>query len=434
MFNNRELAAGIWSVLFILWSVYKFKLNYLEILKPVAEIALSKSIIISFLLLLTYSIGLVFLLDFLGLWQSHQIKNFIFWLLTVSAVYLNKLRDIESDPHYFSKALANAFKITVVFQFMLTVYTFDFWVEFILFPVATLAVVIGEFAKHKDEHYRVAKFCETMLGILGVTLIIFTAYKLATDFKEFGKSKTFYDFAVPTALSVLILPFYYLLGMYCAYERIFTRMRLFIVDEGLLKYAKWRAFIAFNFRFFKLDRWSYSLNIHKVNDKNDVNQSIKRMFVTLNREERRERVPFKKGWSPHEASTYLTIFGLKSNPYKEIEPGLWFASTPYLDLEEGLLPNNIAYYIEGDENAVKKLTLKLNINEPSHSEGATHKFIEVVEMLFWQSLSLKVPGDIINAIQSRRGMQTKLRGRTISVSDSPFCGNGYGIKLVVEVA
>jgi hypothetical protein len=433
-FNNREVAAGIWFFLFGYWFIHKTKVDVFRLFKPVVKAALVKPIIISFFLLLTYSIGLVFLLDYLGLWKSYQIKNFIFWLMAVSGVYFSKLRDIESDPHYFSNALKSALKISVAFQFILTVYTFSFWIEFTLVPIATLSVIMGVFTKKKDKYYKVAKLSENVLGALGIILIGFTVYKLATDFGEFGKTKTFYDFVVPTALSVLILPFYYVLGMYCAYERIFIRMKFFIKDDTLLRYAKWRAFWAFHFRFFKLDKWAYSLGVHEVKNRGDVNQSLKRMFGALEHEEKNARVPFRKGWSPYQAPTYISSYGLKSNPYEEIEPGLWYASTPYLDLDDEIIPNNIAYYIEGDEEAAKKLILKLNINVPCHSEAAASKFIEIADKLCWQALSLKMPDDIKGAIENKKSIQTEVRSKKIIVSSSSFIRDGYDIRLSIEVS
>ena len=46
---------------------------------------------------------------------------------------------------------------------------------------------------------------------------------------------------------------------------------------------------------------------------------------------------------------------------------MWGADSSYLEIGSGILPNNIAYYIDGTEKAAKKLKLKMNINLPEEA-------------------------------------------------------------------
>jgi len=434
VFNNRELAAGIWIAIFLCWMLYKSKFGLIKSFYPVVKASLAKPILISFVLLVIYSLCLVELLDSIELWKPHQAKNFVFWMLSVSGVYLSKLQDIESDPDYFTNAIISAFKISAAFQFVLNVYTFELWIEFILVPVVTFFVLLTEFSNKKEGHKKVAKISEGVLALFGVVVIGFTAYKLATNFNEFGKTKTFYDFVVPTALSILILPFYYLLAMYSAYERVFIRMGFFIKDTYLFRYAKWKAFFVFHFRFLKLDRWAHSLAVHNVKTKDEVDASISKIFSTLKLEKKRDKVPFSQGWSPYVAKDYLTDVDLNSGHYQEIEPGYWWSSTPYLDLDDEIMPNNIAFYVEGDENLAKKLILKLNVNVPCQSEAGISQFVEIADMLCRRALSNYLPEEILEAIQNKTDESIKLKGKLISVISSEFINEGYDIRVSIEVA
>jgi hypothetical protein len=431
--NSREVATGIWFCIFTAWVVYKAKPNFISMIEPVVKAALVKPIVFSFLLLLAYSLSLIPLLDTVGLWETHQIKNFVFWFFAVACVYLSKLPKIESDASYFSNSIKSAFKITAVLQFVLTVYTFSLWFELILVPITTFIVVMASFAKRNDEYKKVAKLCEVMIVLIGTLIIGFTMHQLITNFSEFGKTKTFYDFVVPTSLSLLVLPFYYLLAMYSVYERIFIRMQHFIKDKTLLTYAKRQAFLGFHFRFLKLDRWSYSLAVHEVTSKEDVKNSIARMYETFDREKSVATIPFQKGWSPQEATNHLVSYGLKSNPYKEIEPGLWWSSTPYLEIGNAIIPNNIAYYLEGEKDAVKTITIKANINEPDQSHLAISKFLDIADALFVKALSISMPIEVEKAICNKEHIELDVQNRKIQISSSPFINKGYDIKISLTV-
>jgi hypothetical protein len=65
--------------------------------------------------------------------------------------------------------------------------------------------------------------------------------RVATDFDAFASSETLARFWVPPALTLAVLPFFYLLGVYMAYQQAFVRLGFFMEDEPLLGYAK-RAF------------------------------------------------------------------------------------------------------------------------------------------------------------------------------------------------
>ena len=66
--------------------------------------------------------------------------------------------------------------------------------------------------------------------------------RVATDFDAFASSETLARFWVPPALTLAVLPFFYLLGVYMAYQQAFVRLGFFMEDEPLLGYAK-RAFV-----------------------------------------------------------------------------------------------------------------------------------------------------------------------------------------------
>jgi hypothetical protein len=430
--NNRELAMGIWSIVFFVWIFRKADAKTFDALKALVKAALAKSIVITFGLLLAYSLALIPLLDSVGLWRADQIKNFSFWFFTFAILYLSKLKSIETDPYYFSNAIKNAVKISAILQFILSIHTFDLWLELIVVPSVTLIIIMAEFAKRDPEHQIVVKAANNILVFVGFLVIGFTIHKLLTNFGEFAKPKTFYDFVVPTLLSILLLPYYYLLAMYSTYERIFIRLRIFIKNEELLKYAKWKAFFSFHFRFFKADRWAYSLSVREVHSKDDIDYSVKRMFEVLDLEGQRSKVRFVDGWQPQRARTYLDEHGLKSSYYKEIDAGYFCASTPYLDLGSEIMPNNIAYYIEGNVEVVKRLCLKLNVNQIQHEEDAKSIFLEIADILCRKALFRKITPEIEIAILTKSDLKRSVCNKDLLIENNKFLTDGYSIGLIIK--
>ena len=83
IFNTREIAIGILLILFISYVLYKSSKEILESFKDVLKAFFQTKIIIPIIFMFFYSLGIVFLLYKIGLWENHQIKNFIYWLIAV---------------------------------------------------------------------------------------------------------------------------------------------------------------------------------------------------------------------------------------------------------------------------------------------------------------------------------------------------------------
>lgn len=69
------------------------------------------------------------------------------------------------------------------------------------------------------------------------------------------------------------------------------------------------------------------------------------MYVT---EKYPEKVPLSKGWSPYAAKDFLIQEGIETSYYQPNELDEWFACSPFKELGQEIVPNNIAYYIDGD--------------------------------------------------------------------------------------
>jgi len=61
---------------------------------------------------------------------------------------------------------------------------------------------------------------------------------VVTDWYDFASSEALARFWIPPVLTIAVLPFFYSLGLYMAYEQAFMRLGFFMEGEPLLSYAK----------------------------------------------------------------------------------------------------------------------------------------------------------------------------------------------------
>ncbi len=84
-----------------------------------------------------YSLFLVYLLNSLDLWEKHQIKNYIFWLIGIGI-----LTHFRQDKYSIKSVFKDTLSLIVIFQFFLTFYTFNLFFELIfIFIISILAMV-----------------------------------------------------------------------------------------------------------------------------------------------------------------------------------------------------------------------------------------------------------------------------------------------------
>jgi glutamate synthase domain-containing protein 3 len=125
------------------------------------------------------------------------------------------------------------------------------------------------------------------------------------------------------------------------------------------------------------------------NFKIEIDYSIKRIKFLMKRDKGNMPVNFEKGWSHYEARRYLMDYALQTSYYDHLYYEKWSASSDSLKLGEGIFCNKITYHIDGGEDAIKCLTLVLEVEEVDQFEGALNKFREISNHLFQVSVSAK---------------------------------------------
>ncbi|MEX1201354.1 MAG: hypothetical protein WEB02_11245 [Methylophaga sp.] len=272
LFSNREIAVSIWMLIFLSWAFTKKEVR--DSAKHVVRAFCHRAILIIFALMTGYVYLIVDSLSSMGLWDLDQLKNTVLWFIFVASVELFKANTGHEEEDYFRKSIKGHFKLIVILEFIVAFQSFSLIAELIIVPISTLVVLLLVVSESKDEYKPVERFMSWLLSIFGVFMISFGLYFIYSHFGEFTQFKTFMDFTTPIILSILLLPFIFLISVYMHYERILVRVNIYTEDGFLRFYAKIKGLVHFKRDHKSLNEWlSYSCTSDFENRK-AINESI----------------------------------------------------------------------------------------------------------------------------------------------------------------
>lgn len=433
--NNREWALVIWIFVLILFVLSSQKMGQIrEFFKEFIKF-FARPIVTTLALMLIYIAIMVFGLAKLGLWESHQLKNTIIWTISVATLSLFRLESAKKDPHFLKNSVLDNLKLIAIIQFVVGVYVFGFFFELILVPIMTISGALVAIAQRDKKYHLVEKILNGFLVILGTIFITRTIYMLATNFGEFAKIQTIYDFSVPPLLTCLYLPFIFFMMVFTTYELVNIRLQLLIKNPTIRSYARMYSFFNFHLNIKLIERWASSLPFQDTSSKEGIKKSVKQIFKMVSVEKNPPKVMLSEGWSPYEAKNFLSSEEIKTGYYHSIAPDEWFASSSLIEIGNDLFRNNISYYVEGNETTAKLLKLILNVNQRENAEIAHVKLLSSVKVLLKAALGLDATREIGAAIINGKNMKLKHESFEFTVEKNDWPQNsigGYDIKIIIS--
>lgn len=434
--NNREIAIALWLLVI---SVYICSSSRMAEVRASFRSVLSaffvRQIMSVLCLMVAYMVIVVYWLAELDLWNLEQLKNTIFWCVSVGFMSLFKLESIKKDTNFLKHSVIDNLKLLAILQFIVGVYTFPLWVEVLLAPVLALIGAMLAIAETDKKYHQAKVLLEYCLSLFGVVLVVYTLYMLVTNFGEFGKEKTAYDFFIPPLLTFCYLPFVFIMMVYSSYEQVFVRLNFSINNRFHRYVAKLYAIVLFNLRISLLERWSHEVARANIESHSDLVGSIKHIFKVRSSEKNPKEVPIDQGWSPYEAKDFLVSEGLNTGFYNRLFEEEWSASSPMKEFNDGIIPDNIAYYVEGTEEVANVLKLKINVNDASRAQQASEKLEELAESLSMSCLNQSLTEDMRKAISNCVPFSEKSEGRKISLDVERWPNhrfNGYDLKFLIS--
>lgn len=434
--NNRELAIALWLIVIAIYTIFSSKMGEVRSsFRSLISAFCARQIIFVLILMVTYMGVIIYLMEEIGLWNAGQIKNTIFWAVSVALMSLFKMESIKKDKNFFKHAVFDNLRLLAIIQFIVGVYAFPLWVELLIVPISIFVGGMSAVAEKNERYNQVKRFLDSLLMFFGSTVILYTAYMLMTNFEEIYKENTVYDFIVPSLLTVFYLPFLFFLMVYTAYELAFIRLNFFVKERKCRNIAKIYAVVYFNFHLSQLERWISHILRERITSHKELINSFKHVRKVARLEKEVRAVPIEEGWSPYIAKDFLSNESIVTGYYNKAYGDEWWASSPMVTLGSEIMPDNITYYLEGVEGCAKTLKLILNINDSSRALSSKKKLMHLAGILIRKSLNMSMTESTIHALLSGEPHRERYGSKMISVVIDRWPGhslNGYDIKFVVS--
>lgn len=409
--DNREIALLIWLALGIgcALSVTWGKPTLSNLVRAFFQ----KPILVVLGLTLTYIAASVWLVSRLGWWQWSNLKTTVIWTIGFAFVAIFNFQKIETWKTYFRRTLREAISVTAIVAFIAATYTFSLPVELILSGVLIFLAMISAVSERDKRFNAVHTIASVVLVILGLLMLGESVYHIATGFREFVTPHTAREFFTPILLTVLLLPYLYAIRAYSVCENVLVVLKHQTHGQELTRYAAFKLIWKLRLDLTAWGQWQQHVGLFPPKNRSDVDAAVDEVKKARRRQRRPYRVQLVPGWLPDQAVTFLASNGLATGHYHRNHVD-WSASSRYLDVGGWPSPNNVAYYITGNEFTASELKLVLNINEPESAEEACEHFFGIVTAL----IKAAIPGAL------RDGKEL-----LINAGDPPLLVQGHEITL-----
>jgi hypothetical protein len=115
----------------------------------------------------------------------------------------------------------------------------------------------------------------------------------------------------------------------------------------------------------------------------------------------------------------------------------WGCNSSYKDIGPGLtqysMPNNLAFYAEGDVSSVKQVKLVVNINNKNQSQLAHKELLKAASLLFLKTTGGEMPDSLKNVVLNGGSVSEKFDSLTIGVGKDVWPRKkGYSIHFTIK--
>lgn len=237
IFSNREISLIVWCTLFLLFFILKGVGNSLI---GLIKFFFASQLSVIYLLMALYTIGIIFILYNINLWNKNFIKDSLIWFLTFAFANLFKAINKKTFSEFLG-TINEIFKLTLFVEFIINFKSFVLGVELIMLPLISF-MDIAQFLSKRDNNKNAESLFAKTLSIIGLFYLAISLYKTIKDYEVFFSVENLNSLILPAILSFLSLPFFYLLPVYSEYEQLFMRVKFMSSDKKVQRKIKWQIF------------------------------------------------------------------------------------------------------------------------------------------------------------------------------------------------
>lgn len=222
--SPRQMAALIWTIVFIIAILFvqRVRASILGFWSSLFQ----KEILIPYLTITAFAFGILCIFYRIHAIHSTHIILLITWygafvVTTFFTLHLTK-------PSAFVLAMIKSiFTMSVVVDFIVNLQSFSLVVELVMVPIVGIASVLIPYTDNQPEYSSVNRVVTRFLALIGFAFVLYSIIATIHAWNSFTMKKALWDLALPLLLSVAMIPPFYLLKVYSAYNSLFARIRMF---------------------------------------------------------------------------------------------------------------------------------------------------------------------------------------------------------------
>ncbi len=225
--------------------------------------------------MLAYITSCILFLWMNGIWDITSLKASLIWAVTAAVFMVGKvISNKEAPTMYFRSAVLGGLKVSVVLEFVVQLYVFPLLLELIIVPVAAVVGAMIAVCDTDEKYAAVKRLLNGALAILGFAMIGYAAYRLSGDIEGFWQFATVLSFLHPILLTLMFIPFLWLVAVAVAYENVFCRLRFFVDDPKMQAFVRRQMYWNFGLRFYEVNRWWSIYMQERPQTKKDFKESM----------------------------------------------------------------------------------------------------------------------------------------------------------------
>jgi hypothetical protein len=376
----------------------------------------------------------IYLFYRIGLWTPDLLKDTVFYILFSATVSMFKANKISEDKHFFLEMLKDNLKLGILLEFLIGQYTFDLWVELLIVPVTVLLAGMQVFSGTDAKYAQVNKLINGIWLVTGAIVIYHVADSVIQHFHELLSLHVLRQILLVPNLTIVFIPFLYILSMRMVYEEQFIMLSFKLRDKKLLRFAKREAILKFNSDLRGLKRWVNHWNLSRPQTREEILATIGGFKAQQQLEKAPPVVLPHQGWSPYVVKDWLPDEKLKPGFYDPAYEQKWSARSGNLKLDKDWSGNGITYNVSGTRLAADHLELRLAAYEPKNVEELQAIFEERVALLYRNATGTEAPPKLISAVAKKKNIHLKEGIYFISLEKSIWGNITEGYDLIFTIS
>ncbi len=307
-FTSREFATLIWLVVILSVCLLnkKIRSGAIKVIIAFCEIKIVRLIAV----MVVYMLGCLFLLRSLGYWNKDLLKDSCFWFVGVAMTLFFKVSSAK-DTVFFKEIAIDSIKWIVLVEFLVNLYTFNFWIELFFVPFMLIVVLLQIVSAHRKEA-QMNRIFTNIISLVGLFLIAFTLFKSVEYYQNTFSVSVLKEFLLPIILTLVFIPLLMLFAVYMNYELLFVRLKYFVKDEKRLRQFKREIKMQARLNLRKINRVAKNLPALGINEGQDVRTLVKNIVYIGSTKSIKNTSRMQETKNQHYVPrTYLKRFGEK---------------------------------------------------------------------------------------------------------------------------